>query len=60
MPQSEARALDIALADIALADIALADIALADIDLADSRNYVDGVPHQWFTFLRRNAPVWWH
>ena len=31
-----------------------------DIDLTDSKHFVDGVPHDWFTFLRQNAPVWWH
>lgn len=31
-----------------------------DIDLTDSKHFVDGVPHDWFTFLRHNAPVWWH
>ncbi|MGH9097083.1 MAG: cytochrome P450, partial [Acidimicrobiales bacterium] len=31
-----------------------------DIDLTDSKHFVDGVPHEWFTFLRHNAPVWWH
>ena len=31
-----------------------------DIDLTDSKYFVDGVPHEWFTFLRHNAPVWWH
>jgi cholest-4-en-3-one 26-monooxygenase len=30
------------------------------IDLTDSRHFVDGVPHEWFAFLRANAPVWWH
>jgi len=30
------------------------------IDLTDSKYFVDGVPHEWFTFLRHNAPVWWH
>jgi cholest-4-en-3-one 26-monooxygenase len=33
---------------------------LSDIDLTDSRNFVSSVPHEWFAFLRRNAPVWWH
>jgi cholest-4-en-3-one 26-monooxygenase len=33
---------------------------LSDIDLTDSRNFVPGVPHEWFAYLRRNAPVWWH
>jgi cholest-4-en-3-one 26-monooxygenase len=37
-----------------------ADIDFADIDLTRSENFVDGVPHQWFAFLRQNAPVWWH
>ncbi len=35
-------------------------VEFADIDLTDSRNFVDGVPHHWFAFLRRNAPVLWH
>ena len=35
-------------------------IDFRDIDLTDSKNFVDGVPHDWFAFLRRNAPVWWH
>jgi cholest-4-en-3-one 26-monooxygenase len=30
-----------------------------DIDLTDSKPYVEGVPHHWFAFLRKNAPVWW-
>jgi len=33
---------------------------LSDIDLIDSRNFVPGVPHEWFAYLRRNAPVYWH
>ncbi len=41
-------------------DIEVGDVDFADIDLTDSRNFVDGVPHHWFAFLRRNAPVWWH
>jgi cholest-4-en-3-one 26-monooxygenase len=35
------------------------DIAFNDIDLTDSKAYVPGVPHEWFAFLRKNAPVWW-
>jgi cholest-4-en-3-one 26-monooxygenase len=30
-----------------------------DIDLTDSRPFADRVPHEWFAFLRKNAPVWW-
>src|SRR5471030_2607962 len=33
---------------------------LSDIDLTDAEAYVDAVPHEWFAFLRKNAPVWWH
>ena len=33
---------------------------LSDIDLYDSRNFVPGVPHEWLTYLRQNAPVSWH
>ncbi|HUC35632.1 MAG TPA: cytochrome P450 [Acidimicrobiales bacterium] len=33
---------------------------LSDIDLTDSRNFVASVPHEWFAYLRRNAPVFWH
>ena len=31
-----------------------------DIDLTDSRAFVDGVPHDWFRWLRQNAPAYWH
>jgi cholest-4-en-3-one 26-monooxygenase len=33
---------------------------LSDIDLTKTETFVDGVPHEWFAFLRQNAPVWWH
>jgi len=36
------------------------DIDFSDIDLMSSQAFVAGVPHEWFAFLRRNAPVWWH
>jgi cholest-4-en-3-one 26-monooxygenase len=31
-----------------------------DIDLTDSRAFVNGVPHEWFTWLRQHAPAYWH
>jgi cholest-4-en-3-one 26-monooxygenase len=34
-------------------------VDFSDIDLTDSSKFVAGVPHDWFTFLRANAPVWW-
>jgi cholest-4-en-3-one 26-monooxygenase len=33
---------------------------LSDIDLCDSQKFVDGVPHDWFRLLRKEAPVYWH
>jgi cholest-4-en-3-one 26-monooxygenase len=30
------------------------------VDLTDSRNFVSGVPYEWFAHLRRQAPVYWH
>ena len=30
------------------------------IDLTDSRNFVAGVPYEWFAYLRRHAPAYWH
>lgn len=35
-------------------------VELSEIDLTDSRNFVAGVPHHWFAYLRKHAPVWWH
>jgi cytochrome P450 len=33
---------------------------LADIDLTDLDRFAQGFPHDVFTRLRREAPVWWH
>ncbi|HTJ09959.1 MAG TPA: cytochrome P450 [Candidatus Binataceae bacterium] len=30
------------------------------VDLSNSRSFANGFPHDFFTWLRRNAPVWWH
>jgi cholest-4-en-3-one 26-monooxygenase len=35
-------------------------VELADIDLLDRDAFTRGVPHEWFTYLRANAPVWRH
>ena len=35
-------------------------MSLEEIDLIDGRNFVNGVPHEWFAELRREAPVFWH
>jgi cytochrome P450 len=33
---------------------------LQDIDLTDLDRFVGGFPHDVFTLLRHDAPVWWH
>ena len=33
---------------------------LSDIDLLDRDRFTQGIPHEWFTFLRANAPVYKH
>ncbi|MDH3704719.1 MAG: cytochrome P450 [Acidimicrobiia bacterium] len=33
---------------------------LDEIDLTDLDRFVDGFPHEWFTYLRREHPVWLH
>ncbi len=35
-------------------------MTLDDIDLADAGRFVNGVPHEELTYLRRHAPVHWH
>jgi cholest-4-en-3-one 26-monooxygenase len=40
--------------------MALSDIDLSHINLWDKDRFVEGVPHDWFTELRREAPVYWH
>ena len=33
---------------------------LSDIDLLDRDVFTNGIPHEWFTYLRNNAPVYRH
>lgn len=33
---------------------------LSDIDLTDMDRFQQAFPHEWFAFLRREAPVWFH
>ena len=33
---------------------------LSDIDLLDRDRFTQGVPHEWFTYLRNEAPVYFH
>ena len=41
-------------------EIDISGISFDDIDLTDSNGLRRRVPHEWFAYLRRNAPVWWH
>jgi cytochrome P450 len=34
-------------------------ITLDEIDLVDPDNYLEGIPHEWFAYLRKEAPVSW-
>jgi cytochrome P450 len=34
-------------------------ITLDEIDLVDPDNYLEGIPHEWFAYLRNEAPVSW-
>ena len=31
-----------------------------EIDLLDRDRFTQGIPHEWFTWLRANAPVFHH
>jgi cytochrome P450 len=35
-------------------------VDLKDLDLADPDSYVERVPFEWFDYLRREHPVFWH
>ncbi len=41
-------------------EIDISNVTFDDINLLDSKAFTGGVPHEWFAFLRKNAPVWWH
>jgi cholest-4-en-3-one 26-monooxygenase len=38
----------------------MAGTPLEEIDLTDGRNFVAGVPFEWFRQLRSESPVYWH
>src|SRR3974390_264217 len=33
---------------------------LSDVNLLDRDRYTEGIPHEWFTYLRLNAPIYHH
>jgi len=46
--------------DMAQTDGEPVGVGFDDIDLTDPTPFAEGVPHDWFAYLRQNAPVWWH
>ncbi len=40
-------------------EIDISGISFDDINLLDSKAFTDRVPHEWFAYLRKHAPVWW-
>ena len=38
----------------------MSELSLDDIDLTDMDRFAESFPHEWFTVLRREAPVWFH
>jgi cholest-4-en-3-one 26-monooxygenase len=40
-------------------EIDISNVSFDDINLLDSTAFTGGVPHEWFAYLRKNAPVWW-
>ncbi|HEY8547126.1 MAG TPA: cytochrome P450 [Acidimicrobiales bacterium] len=35
-------------------------VTIDEIDLLDRDRFTQGIPHEWFTWLRNNRPVHWH
>jgi cholest-4-en-3-one 26-monooxygenase len=35
-------------------------VTIDQIDLLDRDRFTEGIPHEWFTWLREHAPVHWH
>jgi cholest-4-en-3-one 26-monooxygenase len=50
---------EVGVSDMGDSELDLTDVGFADIDLLDSTVFAKRVPHEWFAFLRKNAPVWW-
>lgn len=42
------------------AELSALDSDAPEFDLTDAERFVAGVPHDAFTWLRQNAPVYWH
>ena len=48
------------MSDVVDSELDISGVDFADINLLDSTVFAERVPHEWFAFLRKNAPVWWH
>lgn len=48
------------MSDVVSSELDISGVDFSDIDLLDSTVFAERVPHEWFAFLRQNAPVWWH
>ena len=46
--------------DAVVTELDISGVDFDDINLLDSTVFAERVPHEWFSFLRQNAPVWWH
>lgn len=38
----------------------MAGVDAGPVDLSAGRSFEHGFPHEWFSWLRREHPVWWH
>ena len=48
------------MSDVVHTELDISGVDFDDINLLDSTVFAERVPHEWFAFLRQNAPVWWH
>ena len=48
------------MSDAVETELDISGVEFSDINLLDSTVFAERVPHEWFAFLRKNAPVWWH
>jgi len=45
--------------DVPAADVPATDV-IEQINLLDRDRFTEGIPHEWFTYLRANAPIFHH
>jgi cholest-4-en-3-one 26-monooxygenase len=47
------------MSDVGQTELDISGVEFGDINLLDSTVFAERVPHEWFAYLRQNAPVWW-